>query len=940
MKQYILSAICAISTICVLFSCTDDDLVKKGNKVVEGIPTEVKLSFAATTPTHLETKSALLTEEEFRVSNLYLFVFNAETGKKEYGHLFTGDELGITSQKQADGSGETKGEITVELLSGAKRIYAIANVPNESSISSLKTSLDEISDVNGLLSNEVSLIQQTYLRSSGNLLMTGVYGGTSTNGGCTIDPAGTQLEAISLKRVDARITFNIGIENGSTEKKFTPKKWQVFNLPKHISLVSKESDIASSQDEYFGMNEPVSFETTTTSGQSSFTFYMWENRKSTQNLTVYQEREMQDKTTSDPNHSGYVVNGAFVNAPANSTYVVLTGDYYEKYTENGVTKERTADVTYTVHLGYAKTINGYLANDFNTERNTTYIYNVSIKNVNDIRLEVTSFKEGESVEPSPGAEGNIVETDKFYPLDAHFEQDIIVFNQNAIEGKAGFKLKTPFQEGYFSIDGAAGSQPISAAKDYKWVHFIRHEKNKRGIYKQDNYQAYKPKDVMDIAALLSELKEPGTYDSNGNAVYTMFVDEFYYQSNPMRDGAGTDASLWKKFVNQPNREMHILCNTEYSQDRESSLTTSSIMISQRSIKTFYNENASGLSTAWGIETINETGKLTPPDDNPWNRGNLDKSNGRWNFFSQTGINNQDWDDYISTKVVSNGNHLKSGLSAGTKLVWACLQRNRDENGNGAIDATEVKWYPASINQYTDIWVGKDALPVEAHLFPNGSNEYWRYLSSNGKEFYAEEGAAINDYKFLYANSLNGVSDPTQYDYRCVRNLGMSDDKPSNASTDVPQDYVSSYDNGRILYPYINGAALRGEQDVQKGEFAVHTELDPANRPYVKGFEYKATENMSMKYWKALNDEVSAGSSPCAKYNTGGETGWRLPNERELSLMSSRLSVGWTGEYQWARTTSSLSGKKNLGYGGSSLFMSIPGEGEYMRGRVRCVRDIY
>lgn len=937
MKQYILSAICAICAICVLFACTDDDLVKKGNKVVEGIPTEVKLSFTATTPVHLETKSALPTDEEFRVTNLYLFVFNAETGEKEFGRLFKGEDLGIISQKQADGSGETKGEITVELLSGTKRIYAIANVPNESSISSLKTSLDEISNVDGLLENEVNLIQETYLRSSGHLLMTGVYGGASTNGVCTIDPAGTRLEPISLKRVDARITFNIGIEKGGTEKKFTPKKWQVFNLPKYISLVSKESDIASSQDDYFDMTEPVSFETTTTFGQSSFTFYMWENRKSAQGLTVYQEREMQDKTTPNPSHLGYVVNGAFLHAPTNSTYVVLTGDYYEKYTEDGVTKERTADVTYTVHLGYAKSVNGTLANDFNTERNTTYIYNVNIKNVNDIRLEVTSFEDGESKEPSPGAEGNIVETDKFYPLDAHFEHDIIVFNKKALEGRAGFKLKTPFQEGYFSIDEAAGSQPISDAKDYEWVHFRRHEKNKN-VYSRSNYQMYDPDKVINIEQLLQELKTDDIYDSKGDVVYTMFVDEFYYDRNPMT--GNTDNLLWKKFVNQPNREMHILCNTEYSQDRESSLTTSSIMISQRSIKTFYNENASGLKTAWGIETINETGNLTPPDDNPWNKGDLDKSNGRWNFFSQADIRNQIWNEYVSTDVVFNGNHLNSDLDAGKKLVWACLQRNRDENGNGEIDATEIKWYPASINQYTDIWIGKDALPVEAHLYPNGSSEYWRYLSSNGKEFYAEEGAAINNYKFLYANSIPGAKKPTQYDYRCVRNLGMSDSRPTNAAKDVPQDYVSSYGNGRFYYPYINENALRGEQDVQKGEFAVHTELDPANRPYVRGFEYKSTEDMSVMYWKELNDAVSAGSSPCAKYNKGGETGWRLPNERELSLMSSRLSDGWTGTYQWARTTSSLEGKKNLGYGGSYGFMSVPDKNPNYKGRVRCVRDIY
>lgn len=65
--------------------------------------------------------------------------------------------------------------------------------------------------------------------------------------------------------------------------------------------------------------------------------------------------------------------------------------------------------------------------------------------------------------------------------------------------------------------------------------------------------------------------------------------------------------------------MHILCNTQFSEDKESSLTTSAVMVSQRSIKTFYNEKAgSDLKTAWGLETVNETGRLDKPNENPWN----------------------------------------------------------------------------------------------------------------------------------------------------------------------------------------------------------------------------------------------------------------------------------------------------------------------------------
>ncbi|RHR53959.1 DUF4906 domain-containing protein [Parabacteroides sp. AF17-28] len=942
MKQYILTALCTVCAIFTLFSCADDELVKKGDNVVEGIPTKVNLSFTAAIPAKIETKAALPTVEEFRVHNLYLFVFNANTGEREYGELLSGGELGIISEKNSEGQ-VTKGKIAVELLSGNKRIYAIANVPDgQSSIAGLKADLDGIMNVDDLLENEANLLQQTIYRSSGKLLMTGVYGGESTNGNCTIAPSGTTLEPISLKRVDARITFNIGIASGGKDKKFTAKKWQVVNVPKRISLFQKEADISSSENDFFKMGDPISFETTNEAGQASFTFYMWENRKSATGLSQYRDRELQDKAADD-SHPGYVENGAFVNAPEYSTYVVLTGDYYEKYTENGLEKERTADVTYTIHLGYVNN----QANDFRTERNTTYIYNVTIQNVNDIRLEVTSFQSGKGQEPSPGAEGNIVETDKFYQIDAHYDRDIIVFNKEAIEGRAGFKLKTPFDEGYFS-DGNAGSKPLSDAKDYNWVHFRIHKKSKsynKYYYDKKSYQKYNSEEVIDIKGLLEELKKDDIYDDRGEVVYTMFIDEFYYTSDP--SGKNSSNQLWKKFVNQPNREMHILCNTAYSQDRESSLTTSSVMISQRSIKTFYNEDAgAGLKTAWGIETINETGKLTPPNSNPWDKNDLSTDNGRWNFFSQTGLPNgkssKEWDSYISNAVVSSGNHLSSNLDNGAKLVWACLQRNRDENGNDKIDADEIKWYPASINQYTDIWIGKDALPVEAHLYPNGSNIYWRYLSSNGNEFYAEEGSSINGYKFLYANGIKGASAPTSYDYRCVRNLGMDSDagKPASAENGMPDDYVT-VGAGEFTFPYINKDALRGENDVQKAEFAVHTELDPANRPYIKGFEYKNAENINWLVWEDMRDLVDRGQSPCAKYNKNGVTGWRLPNQRELSLMASRSTAGWSESYyHWARTTSSLSGKTNLGYGGRPDFISIPAKSNDYRGPVRCVRDKY
>jgi len=89
---------------------------------------------------------------------------------------------------------------------------------------------------------------------------------------------------------------------------------------------------------------------------------------------------------------------------------------------------------------------------------------------------------------------------------------------------------------------------------------------------------------------------------------------------------------------------------------------------------------------------------------------------------------------------------------------ACMSRNRDEDGDGEIDADEVKWYLASVDEYKGIWAGEDLLPTEAKLFlptqanwnalmdaykDHDSNLYpWHYFTASPQNtFWAEEGCA-------------------------------------------------------------------------------------------------------------------------------------------------------------------------------------------------------
>lgn len=962
MKRYILFFTTVFSLI-FFASCVEEDWNNSGKEIVEGIPTHVKLSFSADIPATIASKAAIDTEFEYQVTNLFVLVFNYTTGKLEAGELFTPSTgLTVTNAKKTASDDTTRGEVDLSLSSGKKIIYAVANVPESTSLMSLSKQLEAVSTLNDFHTVLASFAsgQGTIARQSGKLLMSGALQTAAEQpekGYCEILPGETTaLSAIKLDRLDAKVTFHVGAKAGIT---FTPQEYRIINLPKVSRLIETETDGANksgSSSDFFNTSY-ANFETTQ-NGISSFTFYALENRNQADGLTKYTERELQEKT-ADASNPDYETNGAYLHGQEYATYVQFTGLYFETYyDDNNQLKERSADVVYTIHLGY---IRGD-ANDFNVRRNREYTYNVTINGVDKIILEVTE----KGREEEPGAEGNVVETDKFYLFDSHYEVEVITITENDINTRAGFRLKTPFDQGYYvPTEGQGGGISWDNAKDYEWVKFARNTTS-GGKYVKNKYRYYWDTNgkttpaagkLMNIKELLTDLTEGDPY-LQGEAVYTMYVEEYYYEKDP-RTNTAAPTTFWKQFVNVDNREMHILCNTDYSKDQASSLTTSSVMISQRSIKTFYNTNASltSLTTAWGLETINETGKLYPPDSNPWTSGTSD-SDGRYNFYAQlnSSYKGERWNyfltdtytDYSNNAAITryylkNENNSDAGNDTKKRhIISACLQRNQDLNRDGKISPDELKWYPAAINQYTDIWMGKDGLPTEAHLYQNGQKEYMRYVSSSGREFFGEEGSSLAGYKFKYQDAFySDVAKPNTHAYRCVRDLGISYTTAAPAKEKGrPMDYVShNATNKKFTLTYMNENSLRGDEDFATQEFVVHNELSPTNRPY-KSFEYADIKDTNLTTWKEKNDLVTAGNSPCKTLGTG----WRMPNERELSLMVSRVKTGWEvakNTYVWSRTSSTLQKKidANGGYGvtASGLNITIPEGGS--GGNVRCVRDV-
>lgn len=935
------------------------------------------------------------------------------------------------------GSGkQTRGRIRarVPLLSGGGEIYIIANIDADM-VNISPEQLNFIHTKNDL--NELTAsLNQLITSRNGYFPMSGSKGGIAiSKTGITAN--GSATVKVPLYRLDARIEVNIKIAKGTSTSTdidydadgdgttstavrtqkitgFRPESWQVINLPRGCFIAERTKSGTADKDSFDAPNgyfdsDAVNFEQISEES-SGFAFYMLENRPNKKKSAGdFNGRDLRNKNAAGAYDDS---NGLWVNAPEEGTYLIIKGEVIMDVNVSSEAKEQklNAAVTYYIHLG------DFSANKFDNydiERNTRYTYNITIKGVDRIQAEVEKGKEDE-----PAATGHVyIAKESIYTFDAHYGQRAFVFDEAFITpATVTWYVKTPFgREGTPEI---VGGVEVPNGLDYDWVHFLVNNHvdadDPSSSYSRVQ-KRYSPSamNVIDFVAYIKDQKrrfdarkkdypdDPAQWtvgndfraetdtdytDTEQQTRYriwvTAFVDEYYYEEDPI--SGEKSPSLWKRFVNQPNRMMHLLCDTHFSADRESSTTGSVVTIRQRSIQSIFDPDAP-ITSAWGVETEDEVGdKLWFYDDRETtdspssymgstDYGNDSESNGLYNSArlwelsdGKSFTTGKRWDEFLDFDK-ENDNELwffKDDADAHTLRTarYACMMRNRDNNGDGIIDASELRWYMASIRQLMNLYIGQAGISGDAILYPQSRGELyktlgdvvdtdgffpWRsHIISSTKHgntvhpsiLWAEEGLSTSSYKEAELKKWNQSG---RFSVRCVRNLGNDPQSETEAQTRVASSELHFQPVVSVTGPGIGGNTetvtttsvyrfdlsnmnRKSIRFYTTKELEMSDEYSEMARPYL-GFETGPMAESTYTH-DELETMLQSGESPCPD-------GYRVPNMRELAMMSEYIPSGWWSGYIYCSNYYSIEPQKYWMANGERTTLAPSGN------TIRCVRDI-
>lgn len=673
----------------------------------------------------------------------------------------------------------------------------------------------------------------------------------------------------------------------------------------------------------------------------------------------------------------------------NTSYVIHLGDFSTKGSFGDYSVRRNWKYTYNITvkgvneiIAEANADNGSQGKEPGAEGGLVNISDITLSFSLDAHYEQVLLSYNlsnivQTIRTSVGDLTDLTDEEIDEKIDELIGQNLILYVDSPFQ--AAKITKVPYTDYIEAVKGfdpesAKAQEAAAAAKekflsevDYKWVEFFpqgsssdlsaypglpRWKNNGADINSSSDLNE-RLLDVYDVCVKLgkvvrklydeeaavstSEFAEDGItitrVRSGGSDVYyayfTGFVDEYYYTEYPVTANghtAGEPVAKWSEFTNKDPRRMMISMNIQVSGDGNSTYSTAHTNILQRSIQTFYDDEAADM-TAFGMETFNETNAMVYQSDGylsyPANPSDYSDTNGRLNTKRLLGLERytRNWYSYIR----SSDNGHKSSVSGIRKLsnayiqnaiFTACLSRNRDLNGDGVIDDNELRWYMPAVNEYIRIGMGANAIPNEAQLYVGDKSAltfdgYPSSFISNGALYHTSTygGAKVTFWaveKGSYGDQMSTYNGG-RYMIRCIRILPDDVDAESSAwkvSAAIYQQKETS--NGNYLFDFrgrLTPSLFRQVRNTAPYNFLQHDEDDERNRFYDGLVLAKNYMSNGWSTWGAVTDTASYiyntlkvlqnignnQSNPCASYHEAGEpanAGWRLPNLVEMTVMAS------------------------------------------------------
>ena len=677
----------------------------------------------------------------------------------------------------------------------------------------------------------------------------------------------------------------------------------------------------------------------------------------------YDYRENEFKNSDGSNSGKYksllesVDDGSY---RANATYVTFTADLEMLVDENGNSladvglKSRNVRARFTVHLGYCENKDNekLRAMDFNCRRNAKYTYNVTLNNVNSMVVEAES-----DAEERPSIEGTITDiTDRYERIDAHYHLMNVTFTQSELDNFT-FNIEAHDNNGvhYFTENNVPDPSDNSNFRLYSWVEF---RKTSGSAVLAD----YKPHSAGGDTYYLHEMKgkAAGVYtmfineyayerfDDNGNIYAADKTNWHWFCRAP-------DRRVWLNVQAETSADGQTLHHkSKYAVSQRSIQTYYSTAVDKALGVEHVNETlGANMRNNWnyakrstGIGYEGSSGRYLMSKfitavhlrNRNYNAG-ISASSTALNWNDGTYL----WSTFLSsasfkTNAVSNiQNYSKEEIThtlpayqnISSRLYYvngwsdkdeysygnedpdhskpavyvetmaACLNRNRDNNGNGYIDANEVRWFIPSDLQVSRIIMGRQALSTPIMDYASAgnlsnSNNKWnsRFLigTANGKQIWAMEGLSTSPWRGNDGTSTSTSNGARPWHVRCVRYIGS--------------DIKAFERNSSVLPPYeLTGTRIVTMDRMNPSAIRSYVYFGDPNQPWQPHLITDQNFNRSARSFEYAQDYIELNSSnttstathwatylsknnPCSSLDTDTKKGWRVPNQKELLIVNS------------------------------------------------------